>query len=598
MCFAKHRHFSIISAMNKFARIFAVLLVTFASGAFAAWDGSASATAPATRTIDGKVFYEISTAADLAWFAGQTNGPQNPTVVNAILTNDIVFGGDTSSVSSKAWTPVGLYQMFSYKGTFDGNGKTIYGLYVAADVTFGGLFGWVDTAGVVKNVNVHNSKISGGVSVGGIAAYNIGLLKNCSFSGEISGSYRTGGIAGVSLSRIDSCVNYGSVTSTVAFAGGIVGLDSAGTDFVGVSDCTNYGTVSGDQEMGGIVGKAYANVSGCVNAGKVISNGLYIGGIVGSLHTGSVFNCRNTADVSTNSLYAAGIVGNSSGNIDLCINTGNISAKEFTVGGIAAALNGGNITRSMNYGSVYGDGFYIGGIAGVVTDGGISDCANFGNITATKLQAGGIAGYAINSVIQNSYSAADTVVGKKEDITGADTVVADGGVAGSCSKCSVLNSYYDSSLLPGSVAVGGNTKETFDARGLPSDSIGAEWFVTVLNTPSGKTESSGIWSLGSNGMPVIVQDIDAAAPAIDGKTDILPGVRRTAAIAGDFRINVEGRGISVTGARDGTPCTLFDLRGRSLAVIRVNGGMALLDAPSSGRYYLRIGDTIRGIRVR
>ena len=70
----------------------------------------------------------------------------------------------------------------------------------------------------------------------------------------------------------------------------------------------------------------------------------------------------------------------------------------------------------MNYGSVYGDGFYIGGIAGVVTGGGISDCANFGNVTATKLQAGGIAGYAINSTIQNSYSAADTVVGKKKTL--------------------------------------------------------------------------------------------------------------------------------------------------------------------------------------
>ncbi len=65
--------------------------------------------------------YEISSAEQLKEFAQIINGGN--TGVCAVLVKDIDFGGETNK-----WTPTGNGSSFT--GTFDGNGKTINGLYI------------------------------------------------------------------------------------------------------------------------------------------------------------------------------------------------------------------------------------------------------------------------------------------------------------------------------------------------------------------------------------------------------------------------------------------------------------------------------------
>ncbi len=124
-----------------------------------------------SREIDGKTYYELDSADDLYWFAEQVNGGN--TDINAILTNDIVvnenllsekliltekdevktspYGSETVKVcvaevktgeSVREWIPMGtkLWENM-YSGHFNGNGKTIYGLYVNEKYDYAGLVG-------------------------------------------------------------------------------------------------------------------------------------------------------------------------------------------------------------------------------------------------------------------------------------------------------------------------------------------------------------------------------------------------------------------------------------------------------------------------
>ena len=71
------------------------LLVSFGFGA--AWTG-ANSEPENTKKMDGKTFYVITTADELAWFAAQVNSGNG--AINAVLANDIVFGKDTNTVNA------------------------------------------------------------------------------------------------------------------------------------------------------------------------------------------------------------------------------------------------------------------------------------------------------------------------------------------------------------------------------------------------------------------------------------------------------------------------------------------------------------------
>ena len=86
---------------------------------------------PATGSYDvngdgsNETAYEISTAADLLWFANEVNGGNNK--INGVLMNDI----DLSTVCSATlgnWTPIGTEANY-FEGSFDGRGFTVKNLY-------------------------------------------------------------------------------------------------------------------------------------------------------------------------------------------------------------------------------------------------------------------------------------------------------------------------------------------------------------------------------------------------------------------------------------------------------------------------------------
>ena len=147
--------------------------------------GGAWAQTPSKPSIgDGSVDkpYQISTAAELAWFRDQVNSGNNS--ISAELTENIDLlefchaADGTTYTDELSWTPINWYQ-----GTFDGNGKTISNLYInATSGNYAGFFGVVD-AGCIKNITFDNAKVKSTVkskSTGILIGQAINILSKIS----------------------------------------------------------------------------------------------------------------------------------------------------------------------------------------------------------------------------------------------------------------------------------------------------------------------------------------------------------------------------------------------------------------------------------
>jgi hypothetical protein len=80
------------------------------------------------------------------------------------------------------------------------------------------------------------------------------FVLNCINNGDISGTLRLGGIAGDNEGTILHCINTGSITATEDNIGGIFGFSM--NAFQEVTGCINTGNVKGNQNVGGITGRA------------------------------------------------------------------------------------------------------------------------------------------------------------------------------------------------------------------------------------------------------------------------------------------------------------------------------------------------------
>ncbi len=174
--------------------------------------------------------YKIATAEELWDFAKLVNGGETDANTRAELTDDIDLSeicGENIGGQSVSWTPIGNSSSNPYSGTFDGNGKTISGLYInSSSDNYQGLFGYVGSSGKVQNLSVSGS-VSGGMYVGGVVGYNnSGTVENCHNIGEISGSYYVGGVVGYNNSgSVENCYNTGAVNSSGNNVGGVVGVN-------------------------------------------------------------------------------------------------------------------------------------------------------------------------------------------------------------------------------------------------------------------------------------------------------------------------------------------------------------------------------------
>ena len=287
--------------------------------------------------------YQISSAAELAWFRDQVNSGNNS--ISAELTENIDLSefchakDGTKYTEEVNWTPIGNSDNM-YQGTFDGNGKTISNLYINATywdigiTLFAGFFGYTDAGGSIKNITFDNAKVKSiddyrtGILVGIAASCieNIKTLANCS----VEGKDYVGGIAGKANGNIGNCENHAMVNGA-SFVGGIVG------DYVyssnSITSCANYGVVTGTgNSVGGMVGNFDSGtIQNCANYGNVTGT-FNIGNLIGYAGECNLDNVLSTGNVTATSAERAGLL------------VGNIENSSSTASGILAYNSSAKLT--------------------------------------------------------------------------------------------------------------------------------------------------------------------------------------------------------------------------------------------------------------
>ena len=212
-----------------------------------------------------------------------------------------------------------------------------------------------------------------------------------------------------------------SFVGTIKNSDALLGLFSVGTGVIkniGFETCEIVVNVVSDDEKsysayaGLVVAKAerlkidfawnidsYISITN-TSSGVNESNGVLIGGFVGSMTDSSIYNSINHANIFSKAEWGmtGGIVGNASESlIGSCCNYGQISSNQ-NAGGIAGG--GCDIINCINFGSILG-GFASGGIAGWGGNESIKNCFNAGKIHGDSYLTAGIAGQRWNSKISS-----------------------------------------------------------------------------------------------------------------------------------------------------------------------------------------------------
>ena len=252
--------------------------------------------------------YEISNAGQLYWFAEQVNSGNAS--LNAVLTTDIVvnetvlaadgsLGADPDTL--RMWRSIGDDAENIFKGTFDGQGHTISGLYFSndsneSDVMCASLFGL--SAGIIQNVGLEDSYFKHYDASAGICAINYGQIVNC---------YNAGTILGFGAS----------------------GICAINSDNGSIENCYNTGVIRGSWLVAGICNMNAGSIKDCYNNSDII-----------------VMTDSTIIDENDEKSYASGICNNngSSGRIENCYHVGQVSGAD--VNNNICNLNAGQIENS------------------------------------------------------------------------------------------------------------------------------------------------------------------------------------------------------------------------------------------------------------
>ena len=248
----------------------ALLAMAYSAGTQAqnVWDGTvAGSFAGGNGTAEDP--YLIADGAQLARFASMVNGGQRS--INGKLTADIELNDTTnwtswneSTAPANSWTPIGS-DANPFKGTLDGDGHSVSGIYVNSNEHYQGFVGYLGVNGIIQNIGVKESYVKGVFSTGGVCGQNDGLMINCYNSGNVTGSYYVGGVCGRSTgtdneySFLTNCYNTGKVTGHES-VGGVCGLN---TSHGPISNCYNIGSVTGSFKFGSVCGHNDHTVTNC-----------------------------------------------------------------------------------------------------------------------------------------------------------------------------------------------------------------------------------------------------------------------------------------------------------------------------------------------
>ncbi|MCL2805324.1 MAG: hypothetical protein FWD26_05235 [Treponema sp.] len=259
---------------------------------------------------------------------------------------------DNIPMSGVDFTPIGPG---NFTGSFNGNGLEItnLNLYFDDPAAFNiALFRSIGNGGVIKNVRLVEVQITSSFT-GGIAGTNSGTIDNCFVSGRIDVlEYGTAG--GIVYRNSDGGTVKNCNTDVMIVGlwqdgslGGIAGFNNGV-----IKNSYSTGNITGDSNttiIGGITGQLNGGVvANCYSTGKITGSGS-VGGIVGSMSQGIIENCFSTGDIEGD-VGTGGVVGYISRNdnviVQNCYTISNVKGAS-SVGGLFGSYSGSTGTPTI-----------------------------------------------------------------------------------------------------------------------------------------------------------------------------------------------------------------------------------------------------------
>ncbi len=324
-----------ITALIIFAVMAIAPKISYNNAKALVWDGSSASAFGGGDGTSGSP-YQIANGNQLAYFADNVNSGEDYYDFYFILTenielNDVTYFFDwENNPPSNVWAPIGRYELgaqYPFRGHFEGNGKTISGLYVNKD-EYSGLFGYLGSNGGVYNLILENSFVGANYRAGVLAGYiNNAFIDYCSISGVIIGK---------DLGEEEP------IFSSVL--GGLCGFSESSN----ITNCYSDVNIFGGSSIGGLIGE-FSNgmMYNCENEGYIIAENSFIGGLVG-INGGVVGECLNFGNVSGNNVVG-GLVGEnaSSGSVYNSLMLGSVTASEDNLVGMLIGNNNGTLEDSF-----------------------------------------------------------------------------------------------------------------------------------------------------------------------------------------------------------------------------------------------------------
>lgn len=371
-----------------------------------------------------------------------------------------------------------------FTGNFDGLDYNIFGLTINRENEANvGLFGVAHNANI-NNVTLVGGSITGGSVVGSVVGAALGNthITNATNSASVTGNTDVGGIVGYSDDDIDNTKN-GNITTDAHFSN-LINTGAVHSNGEQNTNVSNAGGLIGYMHNGTLDGNSY-------NLGNVSGNGYNVGGLVGHAVNSTIGDGTNLVynrmDV-TGAYNVGGIVGNMEGStVKYAENSGTVLATghstEDYIYHTAITLednipNGGRLDDAKDIAEV------------------IVDVANVGGIAGTSAAKEGKASKITN--VTNSGDVSSSKVAGEEYYAAGNV----GGVVGRAEDTDITNATHKENDVRGAHNVGGIAGYFGSSKG---DETGEN--VPRYTVTSGINDGGDIMATGARGNGNFVQEL-------------------------------------------------------------------------------------------
>ncbi|WP_218187060.1 MBG domain-containing protein [Pseudomonas sp. 21C1] len=364
-----------------------------------------------------------------------------------------------------------------FNGTFTGLGHTISNLTIdAGNASDAGLFGYIASGGLVRDIGLLDGSVIGGGYTGGLAGNNAGLISNAYNTGSVTAlgwvfegtsiaATHVGGLVGFNNGTVDNAYANGDVTSTQASSiGGLVG-----TNFGTLRNVHASGNVTGTSTVGGLAGGSSGNIDNAYATGSVTGAANNVGGLIG-FNSGSASRINNAyATGSVNGdTHIGGLAGQNAGSLSNVYATGSVAGDE-NIGGLvgtnssSTANNDASILSAYATGSVTGSR-NVGGLVGYNYNRGIiRNVHASGRVTANSA-VGGLLGYNNGTATDGHWDTDSTGQGAEVGVQGTNSFV-DGASITAVNSDSRYSSYFRLGTWQPVGSAGPGVYQTTDSSG-------------------------------------------------------------------------------------------------------------------------------------